>query len=566
MILDLLFKKRKEELVGEIFEPKKYWTRGWDAGIYDLHQSYVHGEKIPELYLSNMPNDTGFLERNIMNVSRLVKDFPVYAGTTVPLLLATRGKAADLSIAVGAFAAGSLRETYLKGLMNDEVNGFNEFFKIWTNEGIKAGATEAAQIYAALKLGGAFKGPFKKTIANAIGFEATGALIHQEMPSKEQMQDSLFLFGLFNYGGYATAKSKQVLMKNERTLPELAEDIVIHKTMADDMPSKTNTTPRQYGEEKTVTYKPEKFKEGIKFETKEETAIFNKTKYSEREPITTVEGVKESTVRKKDASVTTLVDRLHPIKRIIEQVQQTKNMRGALNVYERFRALLGMENRAGTFIETATQNARLKDNGKSLKEILQPLLSDKIAIPLLPKKVPFSLKARDQQNRQTYAEFNNYAISKRVVEKQKTDIETGITLEVAEKVANNPKLIKRYEKVRQELIAYNRRLLEYARDRGLITKEAFDAMVAANKEYIGFARVMDVTSKGEIISGGKVNPFKRMKGSKKDIIDPIETTYSNTFAIIKKAERNATISEFITLIEKGQEKGLFKDIQKKSNN
>ena len=555
--------KRKEELVGEIFEPKKYWTRGWDAGIYDLHQSYVHGEKIPELYLSNMPNDTGFLERNIMNVSRLVKDFPVYAGTTVPLLLATRGKAADLSIAVGAFAAGSLRETYLKGLMNDEVNGFNEFFKIWTDEGIKAGATEAAQIYAALKLGGAFKGPFKKTIANAIGFEATGALIHQEMPSKEQMQDSLFLFGLFNYGGYATAKSKQVLMKNERTLPELAEDIVIHKTMADDMPSKTNTTPRQYGEEKTVTYKPEKFKEGIKFETKEEQAIFDKTKYSEREPITTTEGVKESAVRKKDASVTNLVDRLHPIKRIIEQVQQTTNMRGALNVYERFRALLGMENRAGTFIETATQNARLKDNGKSLKEILQPLLSDKIAIPLLPKKVPFSLKARDQQNRQTYAEFNNYAISKRVVEKQKTDIETGITLEVAEKVANNPKLIKRYEKVRQELIAYNRRLLEYARDRGLITKEAFDAMVAANKEYIGFARVMDVTSKGEIISGGKVNSLKTMKGSKKDIIDPIETTYSNTFAIIKKAERNATISEFITLIEKGQEKGLFKDIQKK---
>jgi hypothetical protein len=145
--------KRKEELVGEIFEPKKYWTRGWDAGIYDLHQSYVNDEEIPELYTSDMPDDTGFLERNIMNVSRLVKDFPVYAGTTLPLLLATRGKAADLSIAAGAFAAGSLRETYLKGLMNDEVNGFNEFFKIWTDEGIKAGATEAAQIYAALKLG-----------------------------------------------------------------------------------------------------------------------------------------------------------------------------------------------------------------------------------------------------------------------------------------------------------------------------------------------------------------------------------------------------------------------------
>ena len=553
--------KRKEELVGKIFEPKKYWTRGWDAGIWDLHQSYVNNEKIPELYTTDQPDDTGFLERNITNISRLIKDLPVYAVPTIISGYATRKP--DVSIAAGAFVAGSLRETYLKSLMNDEVNGFNEFFKIWTNEGIKAGAKEAAQIYSALKLGGIFQGPFKKTIANVIGFEATGALLSGEMPSKEQMQDSLFLFGLFNYGGYATAKSKEIIIKNNRTLPELAEDIVIHKTIAEDIPSKTNTQPRHYGDEKTIIYKPEKFKEGIKFETKEEQAIFDKTKYSEREPIITVEGIKESTARKKDSAVTNLVDRLHPIKKIIEQVEQTKNMRGALNIYERFRSLLGMENRAGTFIETATQNAKLKDNGKSLKQILQPLFSDKIAIPFLPKEVPFSLKARDQQNKQTYAEFNNYAISKRVLEKKKTDIETGITLEVAEKVANNPKLIKKYESVRQELIAYNKRLLEYAKDKGLITKQAFDAMVAANKEYIGFARVMDVTSKGEIISGGKVNPFKKMKGSKRDIIDPIETTYSNTFAIIKKAERNAAIAEFISLIEKGQEQGLFKDIQKK---
>ena len=61
-------------------------------------------------------------------------------------------------------------------------------------------------------------------------------------------------------------------------------------------------------------------------------------------------------------------------------------------------------------------------------------------------------------------------------------------------------------------------------------------MVAANKEYIGFARVMESTAKGEIKAG--VSPLKKMKGSERDIIDPIETTYSNTFAIIKKADRN----------------------------
>ena len=91
------FKKEKEELVGEIFEPSKYWSRGWDAGIYDLHQSYVNGEEIPELYTTNMPDDTGFLERNIMNISRLIKDFPVYGAAAVSLGIATRSKDAALA-------------------------------------------------------------------------------------------------------------------------------------------------------------------------------------------------------------------------------------------------------------------------------------------------------------------------------------------------------------------------------------------------------------------------------------------------------------------------------------
>ena len=43
--------------------------------------------------------------------------------------------------------------------------------------------------------------------------------------------------------------------------------------MAEDVPSSTNQTPRHYGQEKTITTKPEKFKEGLKFETKEEQAI-----------------------------------------------------------------------------------------------------------------------------------------------------------------------------------------------------------------------------------------------------------------------------------------------------
>ena len=129
----------------------------------------------------------------------------------------------------------------------------------------------------------------------------------------------------------------------------------------------------------------------------------------------------------KDNNVTDFVDRLHPVRKIVEQVQNMKNMKDALNVYEQFRILLGVENRAGSAIERGTFNKNLVVNGKSFKDIIEPLFESKVGVPFLPEKVPFSLKAKDLRNRQTYAEFNNYAIAKRVIEKGKQDIETGIT-------------------------------------------------------------------------------------------------------------------------------------------
>tara|TARA_R110000822_G_scaffold310416_2_gene443098 strand:+ start:36 stop:3782 length:3747 start_codon:yes stop_codon:yes gene_type:complete len=545
--------KRKEDLVGKIFEPSKYWKRGWDAGVYDLHQSYVKGEEIPEMYTTDTPDDTAFLERNIMNIARLAKDAIPYAAATIPVALATRK--GDASLAAGAFVVGSMREAYLQALQNDEVNGFSEFFKAWTEEGIKAGATEAAQIYAASKLGGFFKGPWSKTVAQSVGFLGAGAAIHGEMPSKEEILDTKFLFALFNFGGAAISKSRRIIIKNDRTLPELAEDAIIHKTILEDIPSKTNERPRYYGPEETVTYKPEKFKEGIKFETAEEAAIFNKTKYSDRDPVTTVSGTVQKIKETKDKAVTDYVDRLHPVKLVIAKIQNTKNTKDALNVYETFRSLLGVENRAGAAIEIGTFNKNLVTNGKSFKSIIEPIFDRKTVL------TPGGLKQRDLRNRQSYAEFNNYAIAKRAIEKGRQKVETGIPFEVAQKVANNPKLIKKYETVRQELINYNFKILEYVRDRGLITKDAFNAMVEMNKDYISFARVIDV-AKGKKTTS--VSALKEMKGSSKDIVDPIESTYSNTFALIKKAERNSALTDFINIVELGQKKGLFPDIRKKT--
>ena len=549
--------KQKEALVGEVFEPAKYWQRGWGAGIYDLHQSYVHGDKMPELYTTEQPDDTGFLERNITNISRLVKDLPVYAVPTIAGAVATRKP--DFSLAAGAFVAGSLRETYLKALQNDEVNGFQEFWKIWTEEGIKAGATEAAQIYAATKTGGLVTGGFKKTIAQATAFEGVGAIIHGEMPSKEQMQDSVFLFGLFNFSGAAIKKSKDIITKNDRTMTEFADDMIINKTVLEDTASTTNQNPRYYGGDKNITLKPDTFKEGLKFKTEAEQKINDNIRFDEPEAIVTI---KEKAKATKDSFVTNSIDRLHPVKKLISKVQNTKNTKDALNIYEEFRNLLGVENLSGTFIEVATQNSKLINNGKSFKAILEPLINRKFAIVGLPEKVGISRSARDLNNKQTIAEFANYAVSKRVLEKESQGITTGFDLKAAKEVVNNKELIKKYDKVQKELTDYNRRVLEYAKDKGLLTEEAFNAMIELNKDYIPFARVVESSLKDKGFIQGVSNPFKRMTGSTKQVIDPVATTYSNTFNIIKKVERNFALTSFFNLVEAN--KKSFPDINKKT--
>ena len=103
----------------------------------------------------------------------------------------------------------------------------------------------------------------------------------------------------------------------------------------------------------------------------------------------------------------------------------------------------------------------------------------------------------------------------------------------------------------KKLISIKEILLEYARDLKLIDKQAFDAMVEANKSYIPFARVMESVA-GEKPSpyGGVSNPFKRVKGGQQPVFDPIETIYSNTFKIVKLAERNNALIKFFDFVRK----------------
>ena len=518
---------------------------GWNTGVVDLIQEAhgipnIDGTKEDGKYFNVDFQDTGFLERNLTNASRIVKDLPLYLTTGGLTLFATRSP--NASIFTSGLAVGSIRETYMTMREKGQVANWNNFWEIFRNEGIKAGLKEGVQLTAAAKLGGLSNKFLPQLIGRVAGFEGSGAIIERELPSKDQLIDSVILFGAFGLGERGAKKIPNIIKKTNRDAVDLAADYKLDKSVKQDLASKNLEIPRAIKRTvEDITGKKikldEKFLEGLDFKDSVKL-ILSKTKFEKPKDVQNV----------KDTLTRLFIDRLHPVLRMVRRVEDTKNTRGQLNVYEQFRILVGMTNRAGTFIDRATQTVKLENKGKSLKQVLEPL------------KFEGNKKLNEKGLKKQYAELNAYLISRRVLEYQKRGFEHGFDLQAAKDTISTLK--NKYDPIAKEIDKYQRDLLEYARDLKLIDKQAFDAMVEANKSYIPFARVMESVA-GEKPSpyGGVSNPFKRVKGGQQPVFDPIETIYSNTFKIVKLAERNNALIKFFDFVEKN--KSSFPDINKK---
>ena len=530
---------------------------GWNTGVIDLIQEAhgipnIDGTKEDGKYFNVDFQDTGFLERNITNAARIVKDLPLYFGVGGASLFATRSP--NASIFTSGLVVGSIRETYLDMREKGQVANWNNFWEIFRNEGIKAGLKEGTQLLSAAKLGGLSNKFLPQLIGRVAGFEGSGAIIERELPSKDQLIDSVILFGAFGLGERGAKKIPNIIKKTNRDAVDLAADYKLDKSVKQDLASKNLEIPRAIKRTvEDITGKKikldEKFLEGLEF-PEAVKLILSKTKFEKPKDVTDV----------KNTLTRLFIDRLHPILRLVQRVESTKNTKGQLNVYEQFRILVGMTNRGGSFIDRATQTVNLENKGKPLKQVLEPLKFENAEAPLTKLGVS-NKKLNEQGIKKQYAELNAYLIARRALEYDRRGFKHPFDSQAAKETIQILK--NKYDPIAKEIDIYNRQLLEYARDLKLIDKQAFDAMVEANKSYVPFSRVLE-TVKGEKPSkyGGVSNPFKRVKGDKElSVFDPIETIYSNTFKIVKLAERNNALIKFFDFVEKN--KSSFPDINKK---
>ena len=536
--------------------------------------------------------DIGAVERWLEGITTIGVDLPVY------LVGAFLGGKATKSAFGAGFGAGylndSIKTTYMKALEKGDVDTFEEWWDIFLKEGHKAGFQSGLTFGVTAAAPGAIgaKGIVQTQATILASLLSMHTLFKGELPNKDELIDTTALVATFA-GIQAAPKVTQLYkkaLKENKSAVKVIEETITNETKLEEFASK-NVDISKDKAIKTVEIEKINEKTGeITQETvnaktlKETKTIIEETKPVIEEPVipevvtrpqeTTniLENIQEAgkdgpakrTLSKIGQDlITSFSDGLHPLFVARKKFFKNGGTFEGIDPYQLSRNYAGLESRILRFVEDSTLNGKtLNPNGKSLMDTVDPIINNIV----------------------TRGNFTAYAVSKRAIEKidqgkvlsrteeiidpvtgEVTFGTKGITYKDAkvtvEKYENTviEGTNKTYGEVFRELVDYQKRLVEYMVDSGVLDQKQADAMFAANRDMVPFYRVLE-----DEISGGQSrpvgNPFKTFKGSDKIIKDPIESIFKNTWSIITATEKNRVHSSFIDMVKTNPE--IFPEITK----
>ncbi|WP_010276387.1 LPD38 domain-containing protein [Paenibacillus senegalensis] len=219
---------------------------------------------------------------------------------------------------------------------------------------------------------------------------------------------------------------------------------------------------------------------------------------------------KKTVSQRVDDAYTSFMDRFHPLAEVEKMANRIRTGKATLgdasnSLYKRARLSVGAPKKAQEVLQ-------------DLKGILRPI----------------------DQFGYTTKDLGDFAAAKHALELENLNIESGFTRKQIESV------LRKYDTpemnaLQRQLVEYNNSLLEMLVDGQVISREAVDAMKERYPDYVPFYRFFDDDVSAGF--GGKgftdlTNPVKRLKGSTRDIIDPLESIVKNTFAVVNAVEKN----------------------------
>lgn len=227
------------------------------------------------------------------------------------------------------------------------------------------------------------------------------------------------------------------------------------------------------------------------------------------------------------------VDELDPMKKIVNDITNGKKLNVEEDPTELMRLLNGVTGKVRVALEYGIVDDKGNKVGKSLKEIINPVANN------MEEFIAYTsaLRARDLANNNMESGFNPKDVD-----------------EIIKLYQNNTT----FNKAAKELYKFQNDILEKTLvDSGIITKEAMEAYNKNNPHYVPFYRVMDENFKQGKDSLSK-KP-KKIKGSTRDIINPIESIIKNTYSYTLIAEKNKIYKTLFDMAKKYDGTGKWFD-------
>lgn len=243
-----------------------------------------------------------------------------------------------------------------------------------------------------------------------------------------------------------------------------------------------------------------------------------------------------------------LVDDLHFLRLVVDDAEQLSGSKLAPteNIYVLARNLRGAFGRADTFIRNGVVDFKTKSVkiGTSFEDALKPIAGH-------------------------LDDFRDWIVAKRAQELHKQGRETGLIQSDVDSVAARYDKVPEFQEAFQKLKDWNDSLMQYLEDSGFITKESHDAMNKMNADYVPFHRLFEIgagemSSQESIGTGrglnvGKPGSLRRLHGSVRPIVDPIETMVKNAYTLTVAAEKGFIHQQLAALAEKP---GMSKWVEK----
>lgn len=226
---------------------------------------------------------------------------------------------------------------------------------------------------------------------------------------------------------------------------------------------------------------------------------------------------------------TKLIDELNPLKDLVEQVERETGEKISFddNPYMQAWLARGWAGKAETLIEHGAPEYKIP----AFKDIIKDI------------------------GKKEHKDFSAYLVALHDLDLHKNQQKATFSYTEDAAVLGKHAGNERFKKAAQEIYKYQDYLLTMLVKEGMLTAKAYHTMRKMYPHYIPFFRDMSDVGMQSFLSGGKgfidvSSPVKRLKGSTRDIIDPLESIIKNTFQFYNAIERNHVGRTFAKLADK----------------